>query len=345
MRRYAELDGLRAIAITLVILFHAGPYLPESHTWLKAFAATGWNGVYLFFVLSGFLIGGLALSEIERTGTLQVRRFWIRRILRTWPLYYVLLAINVVRATTDGVTLEPPIGYFLTFTQNLFPQTFFIPTWSLAVEEQFYLLLPLIGYAIARLARRRFGAVVTTVVLALLAPWITRALWGSGNQLWIVVDALVVGLGVALLRRYRAKIFGALVAYPNALFVLGLVLVYAPMPLADGTMRDLLLLSGQAWGFGCIVASALSGKLIIRTLLNSRTAYLGALISYSVYLTHGDALFWIGRLAGQVSMSPFVHTVFVMGGGVIASALVGTVFYIAVERPGMQFRNRYFPRI
>jgi peptidoglycan/LPS O-acetylase OafA/YrhL len=342
VRRYAELDGLRAVAVLLVFLFHAGAFLAPSHTWLRAFASTGWNGVYLFFVLSGFLVGGLALAEVDRTGTIDVRRFWVRRLLRTWPLYYVLLAVNVVRVTVDGVHIEPSIWFFLTFTQNLFPQNFFVPTWSLAVEEQFYLLLPLVLLGAIRARNRSVATLV--VAVGLLGPWIVRAAAPMSTQLWAVGDSLVVGIAIAAVRRHRPTLFASVVAYPNALFLLGAVAVYAPMSLPDGPARDLWLYPGQAWGFGCIVTAALSGRLAVRGILTAQPAYLLAVISYSVYLTHTDVLFWVGRVAARAADAPAAQSVLVIGGGLVAAAAVGTVFYYLVEAPGMWLRDRLCPR-
>src|SRR6186713_3114315 len=110
--RFPALDAVRATAILLVVLFHINNHLEHAPPALKAVLSTGWNGVYLFFVLSGFLIGDLTFKAIGR--------FWIRRIFRTWPLYFLLLALNASRAES----ISPPIIHYLTFTQNFFPTEF-----------------------------------------------------------------------------------------------------------------------------------------------------------------------------------------------------------------------------
>ena len=344
MRRYPELDGLRAIAIALVVLYHLKPFIPESHGLLRAVFGTGWNGVYLFFVLSGFLIGTLAFSETDRTDSLDVQRFWMRRILRTWPLYFVLLPVNYLRALDNGLSISPPIWQYLTFTQNLSEVHFFGPTWSLAVEEQFYFVLPLVVLGVVRSSVRTRWA-VGLVVAGLLAPWIARMAQGLGSQLWIVMDSLVVGIAVGLLKRYRPEAFARTTRWPNLLFLAGVVAVYAPFVLTDGTrVREVVILGGQAVGFGLVMMAALSGRLALRSALSSRPAYFVALTSYSIYLTHGDPVFWVGRWATQATLSPTVQSGVVVAGGLLGSVVVGAILYYLVERPGMRIRDRYFPR-
>src|SRR4029450_518434 len=143
--RSLELDALRGSAILLVLLHHpqldprwfSGGLQPVALA-LRRFA---WSGVDLFFVLSGFLVGGLLLDELSRTGTLDARRFLIRRAFNIWPSYLVLVAWIFVsesqagRGEGPGATLPT-----LLHVQN-YLGTRRMPTWSLAVEEHFYLVL------------------------------------------------------------------------------------------------------------------------------------------------------------------------------------------------------------
>ncbi len=141
-RRIPELDGLRALAAGVVLLFHLNP---PKFAW-------GWTGVDLFFVLSGYLITGIILANLDRRRFLLT--FYVRRGLRIWPIYYLTLAVLV--ATTPWV---PPdrrpaldgIGYYLLYLQNIWlywlgpgPKFHiaFDHTWTLALEEQFYCVWP-----------------------------------------------------------------------------------------------------------------------------------------------------------------------------------------------------------
>jgi peptidoglycan/LPS O-acetylase OafA/YrhL len=160
-RRIPELDGLRGLAILLVVICHyvgdadhAGlGYWP--HHFLSALSV-GWSGVDLFFVLSGFLIGGILLDS--RNSSQYFKTFYVRRIHRILPIYYAWIAIYVLivganiylargRSAVTGQELRVVPVYFF-FLQNMiyspspFQWKWFAVTWSLAVEEQFYLLAP-----------------------------------------------------------------------------------------------------------------------------------------------------------------------------------------------------------
>ncbi len=140
MRRVPELDALRGLAASVVLLFHLRP--------LSFFY--GWAGVDLFFVLSGYLITSIILRHCDQPGFLI--RFYARRSLRIWPIYYlallVLVAINPMLPQPQPTTALP---YYLTYTQNLWlywtnATVPFLPefdhTWTLALEEQFYVIWP-----------------------------------------------------------------------------------------------------------------------------------------------------------------------------------------------------------
>ncbi|MBO9662675.1 acyltransferase [Dokdonella sp.] len=147
------LDLLRAIAIAMVLVSHASFFfLPLTHD-LQAFEAwwmLGHFGVELFFVLSGFLIGGI-LADQAQAGALDVRRFWLRRWLRTLPNYYLFLLINVLIERWVSGTW-PSAAAYLVFAQNLaWPvPMFYVESWSLAIEEIFYFVAPLLILAVTR---------------------------------------------------------------------------------------------------------------------------------------------------------------------------------------------------
>ena len=171
-----EVDSLRWLAVSLVIVYHAG-LLPF-----------GWSGVWVFFVISGFAVTtSLSASAARRepSGTV-LRHFYIRRCLRIWPLYYTFLAVNVVvllELGRDGpLDLVP---WLASFTYNMalalarfaprFDWAPFGPLWTLAVEEQFYLLYPLLFLALPR------GRLVFALALIVIAAPLIR--WGVGDIL------------------------------------------------------------------------------------------------------------------------------------------------------------------
>ncbi|MDR3633002.1 MAG: acyltransferase [Isosphaeraceae bacterium] len=140
--RLAELDALRALAASIVVVFHLNPTV----------CIPGWTGVDLFFVLSGYLITTIVLDHFEESWFIAV--FYARRGLRIWPIYYLSLMVLVATAPLMPPSRRPPLeglGYYLTFTQNvtlyqLKPPPKFHPgfehAWTLALEEQFYVIWP-----------------------------------------------------------------------------------------------------------------------------------------------------------------------------------------------------------
>ena len=143
-RNFGALDGLRALSILAVLWHHAW----EAPTgWIAT--ERGFLGVDLFFVISGFLIVTLILRERDRRGVISLKNFYVRRLLRIFPVYYGLLALLTVAFLTVGRHANMREGFFhdlpfaLTYTSNWFETTTFLAiTWSLSAEEQFYVVWP-----------------------------------------------------------------------------------------------------------------------------------------------------------------------------------------------------------
>lgn len=174
-RRVFGLDFVRATAIMLVLVAHASFMFLPLTIHLDAVWMLGHLGVELFFVLSGFLIGAILAKQAEGAH-LAVGRFWLRRWLRTLPNYYLFLAINIFLARwTEGAW--PNAAPYAVFMQNLaWPQPlFFIESWSLAVEEIFYLIAPLLVVVFARVSRRVDARWL--VALAIVAATIVRIVY------------------------------------------------------------------------------------------------------------------------------------------------------------------------
>jgi peptidoglycan/LPS O-acetylase OafA/YrhL len=175
-----ELDGLRFYAFLGVFICHTLPFdgafyrrfhLPIPWLW-GAIAKSGAAGVDLFFALSAFLITSILLREREETGGISLRRFYLRRILRIWPLYFLLIAVGVVLAHTMAKQSLPwyYVAGYLLFVGNWVhavfgrPESICSPLWTVSIEEQFYLIWPLL----MKMLRRR-GMIVAAIVTFLLA--------------------------------------------------------------------------------------------------------------------------------------------------------------------------------
>jgi peptidoglycan/LPS O-acetylase OafA/YrhL len=205
--RIVALDGLRGVACIIVILSH---YFGEVAHGIP-FLYNGWAGVELFFCLSGFLIGGILLDN--RGSPSYFRTFYTRRAFRIFPIYYVV--VSLVIGASAVLTFATPIGpgyayytytlNFLLATGNVEGSNWLLPVWTLCVEEQFYILLPLFLYVIP--AQWRLERVLLVMIVL---PVVMRAalIYCSGTQGLVLqdllpgrMDALFLGVLAAYARR------------------------------------------------------------------------------------------------------------------------------------------------
>jgi peptidoglycan/LPS O-acetylase OafA/YrhL len=221
--RIPELDGIRGLAILLVLIWHyvANEIQVGLGSW-QAYALVPlrltWSGVDLFFVLSGFLIGGI-LYDAKSSGR-YYRTFYLRRVHRIFPLYFIWLALFMIGMCLISPNSPGPLRELFNrelpwWSYPLFLQNFFMSksfgaqwlavTWSLAVEEQFYLLLPLL---VRNLSYRGIGVLAVASIVG--APVVRIALWLSGNEYFgpytllpCRADALGFGVLVALACRNK----------------------------------------------------------------------------------------------------------------------------------------------
>jgi peptidoglycan/LPS O-acetylase OafA/YrhL len=189
------LDGIRGLGMLLVIIFHSMTYLVD---WYGPYGESVLPGapvaVDVFFALSGFLITSLLLEERRRSGDVSMRNFYIRRGLRLLPVFYVVLALFCVYvAVSDDVgfrTYASSVLKMLTYSSNFFIADdrfltqWFGQTWSLAIEEQFYIVWPVILVALMAFFRRRPLVIVGLLLTAVLAVVAWRLVLWDQKQLW-----------------------------------------------------------------------------------------------------------------------------------------------------------------
>ena len=312
-RRVPELDGLRGLAVLGVIAFHyLGPFLPSSG-WRQVIALParmGWLGVDLFFVLSGYLIASILIANRESPALF--RTFYVRRCCRILPLY---LPVIVVLYGFHQLFQRPPgpfLHHYLTFTQNFWMATagslglgWLSVTWSVAVEEQFYLLLP----ALVRFnsAKAFLGIVIGCIVLApvLRFLFLSNAGWDAMLPIRVLLstnlDSLMLGVLVACARR---RLLAIPIAAVRAAWVLcGATIVYPllskialpaqPDPLS-GAIHKLVI----SLFFVLTLLIALKGG--FRFLRAEALTYTGV-VSYGLYLFHEPVNWLIHRLHPRLS--------------------------------------------
>lgn len=345
--RIVELDSLRGIAAIGVALFHLG--LPGTG-WM-------WSFVDLFFVLSGFVITRLLLVPPELNGAV-LRAFWMRRILRIWPVYYVtlllVLAIHALRSAFGGALEEPtgvlPLFFFLQFTDlYLTPAPhpgwielnreflpYFLHSWSLAVEEQFYLAWPLLLIVM----RRKPAAVLGCVLLALSLSYAARSLGFSQYLLLARMDGLLLGACLALVERH------VLSAVPDRNRMLGAVFVTLAAGALAATVRGGVtaadtrpalvtefgvLYAGIVGALICFPRARWTAALRWRWLV-----YLGG-ISYALYMFHLP-IFGVGSIVlAKAGIAKSLWTNAALLAAVIGCAALSRVL---LERPVERLKQR-----
>lgn len=339
--RIPSLDGIRALAIIMVVICHVQVFLKPLSGPIAYFCTEmAWAGVYLFFVLSGYLVGRLALSELAATNDLKISAFWARRSLRTWPLYFLALFANYWLAP-HALPPAPQLWSYLTFTQVFFKMNYFVESWTLAVEEQFYFVLPLFLVAVVRLAGHQRIRLACVLVISLC--YIVRAFAGYRLHPATTFDSLFIGVLLAQLEASQDSAFKFLRDRPRSTWLAGTVIFFSLF--AFGGPHGSKQFQGYlAIGFGLILISALNPASLISRFLGLRLFKVIAISSYSTYLSHMFVIRWLtsAGLDAREYSSVTAFGVFVLSS--VAALAFGWVVYQLIERPGLRLRDALVPR-
>jgi len=306
---FAGLDGLRALAILMVIFHHVPRGAADS---MYALYQNGRYGVSLFFLVSGYLICTLFLREEQQRGKISLKGFYARRAIRLFPLYYLMLAVQA--AAVFGTNLYQPesvvlfaekLPSYIFYYSNLVPTATdgpFFFAWSLAVEEQFYLWF---GFAIVFLPRRALLALVSAALLIKIACFNLFGPLDVQTQAYRVLfsyrEPLLVGvlLGFALHRRHLYEKLVAPLSRPGVAPALGLLCVgfLAIHPMTSATSWDGLLLLAAL----TLITVAVLSRRHMPFLAHPLLAHYGK-VSYGIYLMHMFVLAILERFAPADSL-------------------------------------------
>lgn len=338
----AGLDGLRAVAVFLVMLRHL--------VWNVV--PGGWIGVDVFFVLSGFLITHLLLVEWSHHGVIRLGKFWLRRALRLVPCLYAFLLVWLLVCWWRGTLGEnlPSIGLGALYLMN-FAAIFGISfgslahLWSLGVEEQFYIVWPLLLIlVILRLPRRFQAATVLGLALAVTAGRTYHVLVNGHIQFelgWNYIgitrraDTLLIGCALAFALAHRGPAAAVIAATARRLAwpAVGLLAVFAAVAEPFQPMHQILLFPLIYMTAAVLVAALVvdpSGSLS-RVFSLPPVVYVGR-ISYGIYVWH---VFVFSLLWPVLQTAPLMMLV-----GIPASILVASLSYWVVERPFLALKQR-----
>jgi peptidoglycan/LPS O-acetylase OafA/YrhL len=355
---HPEIDVLRFCAFFAVFIHHALPQTASAYagqlppalgSWIASTVYSLGFGVDLFFALSAYLITELLIREYHRSQQIDVRAFYIRRTLRIWPLYFLFLTFALVVAPLlipwEHMSTAYRIG-FTFFGANWaialhgFPQSVASPLWSVSIEEQFYILWPLVLWFVGirhipRIAAIMLITALLTRILAVLGgvthpgiytntfarldpmaagALLAVALRGNSPRLrarWRVLMSMVAVVLVVVLTRYGG------VAGPGSLVTYPLV-----------AMAAILL-----------ICAVLHAEQALPGLLRNRVLVQLGRISYGLYVFHDFALTYVKSLLGHVD-SP-AKLVMAFGGGLLLTMTLAALSYRWIERPFLRLKERF----
>ncbi len=332
-QRNISLDLLRSIAILMVFIGHT--VLSYGAPEILAPLQFGGTGVDLFFVLSGWLIGYQLFNELHRHGNIDVKRFWIRRWMRTLPAYYAVLIFTIGQQLVTKNDFEIPFDYFV-FLQNYNqPFSIFSVSWSLCVEEQFYLVIaPLIVF-LAKLTRQQ-----RTLVLILLIslPTLFRGLelYNNLEETHVRWDCCLMGILLANIKFsyptfwQRLLSIGPKFALISLFVYLGFYyLRWYPLDFAFQPSKLILAFIFSSW-----ILWANVKKLSFGNKINQMIYYISTR-SYAIYLLHPDALAITRRLFSDQLFIVYILIAFII------SCCAAELLYRFIELPFMNMRKDY----
>jgi peptidoglycan/LPS O-acetylase OafA/YrhL len=340
-----------------------GRHTSVSEVWTRI----GWCGVDLFFVISGFLISGLLFQEYKRFGNIHLRTFWLRRGLKIYPAFYVytlvltLILVSKLPGLPGTVPLRPLL-MDVTFLSSYF-QGLSGHTWSLAVEEHFYLLLPVFLMVLMKLRPKKedpFASIpVVFLLIAIGSLWLRSVAKPAGPQDYVSylfpthlrLDGLFCGVMIGYLSHFKPQLLARVARWP--------LLIAGAMLLTPIYFFEIENWNMYSWGltctflgFACILVWVIHLPVKPGHLLAWPVNLLAPIgfYSYSIYLWHWIVIYYL---------RPYLRYKCIQTGSPVAwnsemetwqwpvcvafSIIVGIAMAVLVEQPVLRLRDRWFP--
>jgi peptidoglycan/LPS O-acetylase OafA/YrhL len=342
MVRNKSIDLLRAFAILGVLFRHS-----IINSW---YARAGWAGVDLFFVLSGFLVSGLLFNEFRKSGDVNIKRFLIRRGFKIYPAFYVFLLVALI---TEKYWFNANYPFQNILSEVFFMQSYFngcfLHTWSLAIEEHFYILLSVfVLFAVNRKWILNKWLMVAVLSGSVLIVFLLRLQYVNSHfqdsamhffQTHLRMDGLLIGVLISFLYHFTGRFFVFVTKHRIILSILAICFISLPFILNAGSFFMLTLgLTLMQTGFGILVtlvvaySDRLDSSRFSAFFVFKGLSFVGR-FSYSIYLWH---LFLYKILLEYWQKEPPVILYFVVtiAGGICLSLLVEQLF--------LKIRDKYF---
>ena len=367
---FPGLHGLRFFAAMMVVFshvelikdYHGYPNLYSSNL---AIYESGRMGVTLFFVLSGFLISYLLLTERKVTGSISVKKFYGRRILRIWPLYYLLVFLTFVvlpRITFFAVpkySAVMPENFWSTLLLYVFllpqvalsifePVPFAEPLWSIGVEEQFYLIWPVLMKYVRRFLRLSIAIILVALALKYIAFWLAEANRAGENlKYWNYllnylyftrIECMAVGgLGAWLVFARRQRILDFIF---HRVFQVALYAVTVFF-LVSGTFKPVYNYLAYAACFALIIVNVAANPRSLIRIENKLFVFLGN-ISFSIYMFHEivikSVMEGLVRTRG-VAFNDATSNLALYAISIVLTLAVSTIAYYGFERRFLRLKS------
>ena len=360
--RIPELDYLRGVAILMVLLSHYPVIEVLTHLWI---------GVDLFFVLSGYLVARILLKDIEQNGRLRFGRFFIRRGLKIYPSFYVFIFFTVILTALIRQTGIPAFSIELSW-QRILAEIFYVQhltdsvwlhTWTLGVEEQFYILLPLLMFMVMRtghlarnLLRLMIGFIIVITVFRFLECHTGQIVYDQTHLIdfHFRIDALFLGVAAACIEKLYIQ---KLLRIPSwiwvALTLLGIAIIMAFAFLSPvlscqmaRTGYTFVNLSFAIWILSVVVLrkKEYSGLSFLKPYILFKPIASIGLYSYNIYLWHAfsiDVLFAIVYVTTKANIF-FPYAWRYLAPYLVLSVLMGYIMTQFLEIPILKWRDRKF---
>jgi peptidoglycan/LPS O-acetylase OafA/YrhL len=355
--RSVVLDSLRGIAILLVLFRH--------YHFSFLMNMVGWIGVDLFFVLSGFLVSGLLFKEFQTRGSVDPKHFLIRRSFKIYPTFYVFLILTLGGyVVLKAVGHEHPLELYKLIYEALFIQNYFPAvwghTWSLAVEEHFYILLAIIIFLLVKKDKlSNSSLIITGIVTVLILVLFMRAITWQFNPNFsfhthmyathLRIDSLLFGVFISYLFQFHHHVFNSLArTYWKPALIVSMLLLSAPFIWAINSIwMGTIGLTALYLGFGLILWLGVAFEAEIKSVRFFKfvfgwISFIG-FYSYSIYVFHTMIAAFLMPLIEKLLPAFDVKILFLVYG--ILCITVGVVMSRLIEMPFLAIRDRYFPRL
>ncbi|MBN8704186.1 MAG: acyltransferase [Bacteroidetes bacterium] len=357
--RLKELDGIRGVAILLILVWHYGNNLLYNNNsttakYFKMLTSYTWSGVDLFFTLSGFLLGGILLKQKKSTN--YFKTFYTRRILRIFPIYFLTLSITFLLINklipyshswlSEGMI--PNWSYF-TFTQNIFMglnetlgNRWVSHTWSLGLEEQFYIILPILIYFLPN--RLLVIILLLGCIAAPLFRYYSNNWYESFNYLHCRLDALFSGVLASILCKQTTvtNYIKSKTKWADGILIVWLLLT---LMLSCNKIQIHYVLE-NTWFSGLFLFTVLvicncKESIFYKIIVNPILTKLG-IISYGVYLYHPlvlGVLHYLFLHQSPILMSSLDLYITILS--LIMTIVVATISYHFIEKPLIKLGHSY----